>query len=175
MVQPIATMIPPNATMIIDPRRAPNRSTIQPSIGVSQVSRAIKILKATWTAAMDQPCLAAMGLTKSVQPYCRLAIIIMQRMPQARIIHRVVSVAAGRPSTSIAIDIGPSTVLRYCVSMVAASLTEPIFLNSRATAARETREREAVGSRRGSFVAEAMSANGAAPGGHPGPTHHHNG
>src|SRR5450631_1848622 len=113
MVQPIATIIPPNATMIIDPRRAPNRSTIHPSIGVSQVSNAIKILKATWTAAMDQPCLAAMGLTKSVQPYCRLAIIIMQRMPQARMLHRVVSVTADRPST-IAIDIGAL----YCLALL---------------------------------------------------------
>jgi hypothetical protein len=42
-------------------------------------------------------------------------------------LHRVVTVAAGRPSTSIAIDIGPFTVLRYCVSMVAASLTELFF------------------------------------------------
>src|SRR5450631_1652082 len=121
--------------MFIDPRRAPNRSTIQPSIGVSQVSRAIKILKATWTAAIDQPCLAAMGLTKSVQPYCRLAIIIMQTMPQPRMLHRVVSVAVDRPSTCIAIDICPSPALLFAFPPFRL-LEGALFLHSRATAVR---------------------------------------
>jgi len=31
-------------------------STIQPSIGVSQVSSAIKMANANWMAAIDQPC-----------------------------------------------------------------------------------------------------------------------
>ena len=40
-----------------------------------------KIVNATWIAGFVQWCLSAIGLTKSVQPYWRLAIIDMQTMP----------------------------------------------------------------------------------------------
>src|SRR5690242_955066 len=52
-----------------------------PSIGVSQVSVAIKMLNATWISAMLQPCACRIGPTKSVQPYCRFAISTMQSTP----------------------------------------------------------------------------------------------
>src|SRR5215470_15967854 len=51
-------------------------------MGTSQVSISTKIENATWMAARPQWYLASIGLTKSVQPYCRLAIIVMQMMPK---------------------------------------------------------------------------------------------
>ena len=47
MIQAIATITPPKATISFGPRVAPSQSTIQPSIGVSQVSSATNRLKAT--------------------------------------------------------------------------------------------------------------------------------
>src|SRR5664280_2548183 len=70
--QPMATIMPPKETTSFGPRSGPSMSTIQPSIGVSQVSRAMNIAKATWIEAMDQPCALLIGLTNSVQPYCCL-------------------------------------------------------------------------------------------------------
>ena len=94
MTQPSATMMPPNATISFGPRRAPRVSTIQPSIGVSQVSSAMKMLNANWIDASDQPCALLIGLTNSVQPYCRLAISTMQMMPTMSWPQRVDVVAA---------------------------------------------------------------------------------
>src|SRR5215469_5535731 len=74
--------MPPAATTSLGPRRSPRLSTIQPWIGVSQVSSAMKILNASWIDAIDQPWALLMGLTKIVQPYCRLAISIMHKMQQ---------------------------------------------------------------------------------------------
>jgi len=51
MTHPSATMMPPNATTNLGPSRGPRLSAIQPSIGVSQVSSAMKMLKATWIDA----------------------------------------------------------------------------------------------------------------------------
>jgi len=48
-------------------------------------------VKATWIAALVQWNLAAMGFTKSVHPYCRLAIITMPIMPMTSWTHRLVS------------------------------------------------------------------------------------
>src|SRR5438105_3363891 len=78
MTQAMPTRMPPNSTTGLGPKR----STSQPSIGTSQVSVMTKMLKATWMAARPQWYLASMGLTKSVQPYCRFAIIAMQTMPR---------------------------------------------------------------------------------------------
>ena len=98
MTQPSATMMPPNATISFGPRRAPSVSTIQPWIGVSHVSSAMKMLKANWIDASDQPCALLIGLTNSVQPYCRLAISTMQMMQAMSWPQRVPSVAtAGAP------------------------------------------------------------------------------
>src|SRR3569832_2689488 len=58
--------------------RGPNLSTSQPSIGTSQVSVTMKIENASWIAAVPHWCLAFIGLTNSVQPYCRLATRPMQ-------------------------------------------------------------------------------------------------
>src|ERR1700722_18281527 len=80
MTHPAPTKMPPKPTMSFGPRCGPSKSTIQPSTGVSQVSSAMKIAKANWIDAIDQPCALLIGLTNSVQPYCRLAIITMQMM-----------------------------------------------------------------------------------------------
>src|ERR1700676_222078 len=87
-IHPAATMMPPNATINSAPRCGPRMSTIQPSIGVSQVSRAMKMLNANWIAAMDQPCAWLIGVTNSVHPYCRLAIITMQTMTESNWLQR---------------------------------------------------------------------------------------
>ena len=96
-------MMPPNATTSFGPRRAPRLSTIQPSIGVSQVSSAMKMLNANWIEAIDQPCALLIGLTNSVQPYCRLAISTMQMMPKMSCAQRVAGVAAAPRSTSVVV------------------------------------------------------------------------
>src|SRR5271169_311707 len=89
MTQPMPTMMPPKATTSFGPRCGPSMSTIQPSIGVSHVSSAMNMAKATWIEAIDQPCALLIGLTNSVQPYCRLAIITMQMMQNMRFIQRI--------------------------------------------------------------------------------------
>src|SRR5262250_696120 len=58
-------------------------------MGTSQVSVRTNIENATWIAARVHPNLSEIGLTKSVQPYCRLAIITMQMMPRTSWPHRV--------------------------------------------------------------------------------------
>src|ERR1035437_706240 len=68
--------------------RGPYLSTNHPSIGISQVSTSTKIVKATWMAGFAQPCLSAIGLTNSVHPYWRFAIIDMQTMPTTSCHHR---------------------------------------------------------------------------------------
>src|SRR5205085_957634 len=62
--------------------RGPNRSTRYPSTGTSHVSVSTKMVNATWIAARPQWYLASIGLTNSVHPYCRFAIIVMQTMPK---------------------------------------------------------------------------------------------
>src|ERR1700688_3652440 len=84
MTQPMPTMMPPKPTMILGPRWGPSTSRIQPSIGRSQVSSEMKIANANWIEAIDQPFALLIGLTNSVQPYCRLAIITMQMMQIAK-------------------------------------------------------------------------------------------
>src|ERR1700690_4328879 len=103
MTQPIATMMLPNATIIFAPFRGLRLSTIQPSTGVSQVSSAIKIAKASWIEAMSQPCALLIGLTNSVQPYCRLAIITMQMMAQMSCRQRVACAAEALDSTIVVV------------------------------------------------------------------------
>src|SRR5205085_1284294 len=56
----------------------PKRSTRYPSTGTSHVSSRTKIVNATWMDALPQWYFASIGLTNSVQPYCRLAIMTMQ-------------------------------------------------------------------------------------------------
>src|SRR5579862_4837393 len=90
MTQPMPTMMPPKPIMILGPRVGPSTSTIQPWIGVSQVSSAMKIANANWIEAIDQPFALLIGLTNSVQPYCRLAIITMQMTQIARLPQRAV-------------------------------------------------------------------------------------
>ena len=61
--------------------RGPRRSTTAPAAGVSQVSVAMKMLKAHWISATLQPRARCMGSTNRVQAYCRLAINAMQITP----------------------------------------------------------------------------------------------
>src|SRR5256885_3795829 len=53
------------------------------------------MVNATWMAARPQWNLASIGLTKSVQPYCRLAIIVMQMMPNNNCHQRPASMPCG--------------------------------------------------------------------------------
>jgi hypothetical protein len=55
--------MPPAATMNLGPR-TPRESTIHPSSGVSQVSSAMNMLKATWMLPMDHEWALAIGPTK---------------------------------------------------------------------------------------------------------------
>src|SRR5579862_8377039 len=98
MIQPRATRIPPHATTTLGPVRTPRVSTIQPSIGVSQVSNAMKMLNANWIDASDQPCALLIGLTNSVHPYCRLAINTMHRMQRISCVQRVAGLATALES-----------------------------------------------------------------------------
>src|SRR5579862_244488 len=113
-IQPAAMSTPPKATISFGPSWAPSLSTIQPSIGVSQVSSATNILKATWIAATDQPCALFIGPTNSVQPYCRLAIMIMQMIPAISWVHlsRLIGCEAAPPLAIFAL-------LGFPVSIVA--------------------------------------------------------
>ena len=76
--------MPPTPITARGPQSGPSVSAIQPSIGVGQVSRAMNKAKATWISATDQPWALCSGSTNKVQPYCRLAIMTMQRMPMIR-------------------------------------------------------------------------------------------
>ena len=68
--------------------RGPNRSTRYPSIGTSHVSVSTNSVKATWIAARPHPCFALIGLTNSVHPYWRFAIIDMHSTPTNSCHHR---------------------------------------------------------------------------------------
>src|ERR1700681_2712308 len=61
--------------------RGPKRSARYASKGMSQVSKRIKSVKASWIAALPQWYLSSIGLMKMVQPYCRFATMAMQVMP----------------------------------------------------------------------------------------------
>src|SRR5271170_8155204 len=104
MTHPRPTAIPPNATIILGPCRGPRMSTIQPWIGVSQVSRAMKTAKANWIDAMDQPWALLIGLTNSVHPYCRLAIITMQMMTKINWLQRDV-MAVGTATGAVLMEV----------------------------------------------------------------------
>src|SRR6202035_686956 len=120
MIHPRATKIPPNATISFGPRCGPRLSTIQPSIGVSQVSSAMKMVNAIWIAARESKrhprksnpqvaCASRIGLTNSVHPYCRLAIITMQTMTDTNWAQRVVLDSVDRSDAEAAIVIVASS------------------------------------------------------------------
>src|SRR5215813_11432763 len=70
-------------------------------MGTNQVSVRTKMVKATWIAARPQWYFWSIGLTNSVQPYCRLAIITMQMMPKISWPHRVASDAVARSTGAL--------------------------------------------------------------------------
>ena len=57
--------------------RGPMRSMIQPSSGMTQVSKTMNSVKPHWISESLQPVAWRMGSTNSVQAYCRLAIMII--------------------------------------------------------------------------------------------------
>src|SRR3984957_12693158 len=120
MTHPSATVMPPNATTSFGPRFGPSTSAAQPRIGVSQVSSAMKMAKANWIAAIDQPCALLIGLTNSVQPYCRLAIRTMQRMTKISWLQRVAPSVAVAGAAVVTVDI-----FRPAFSNAAAALVRP--------------------------------------------------
>src|SRR5215471_3207198 len=61
------------------------------------------MVKATWIAARPQWYFWSIGLTNSVQPYCRLAIITMQMMPKISCPQRVASDAVARAGIVVAV------------------------------------------------------------------------
>src|SRR5215470_14520912 len=108
----MATRIPPEATIAFGPRWGPKTSANQPATGVSQVSSAMKMAKAHWIAARDQSgCAALIGFTNSVQPYCRLAIEIMQMMTDTSCVHRVADDAFAPTPTVLATVIFPPPIV----------------------------------------------------------------
>jgi hypothetical protein len=57
--------------------RGPRRSISQPSSGCTQVWQRMKSVKANWMSESFQPVAPCIGWTKSVQAYCRFAIMII--------------------------------------------------------------------------------------------------
>src|SRR3974377_1978160 len=117
--------MPPKATISFGPRRGPRTSTIHPGIGVNHVSSAMKIKKATWIEAIEQPCALLIGLTNSVQPYCRLAIMIMQATQIARKPHRIVADLPD-PTKFDAVDIFFSLGVIVSVRFEKSALNSPL-------------------------------------------------
>src|SRR5215469_4147583 len=66
----------------------PIRSTMAPSIGTNQVSHRMKMVKATWISALDQPNCVVIGPTNNVQAYCKFATDDMQMIPKISWVHR---------------------------------------------------------------------------------------
>src|SRR5262249_23949877 len=75
------------------------------------------MVNATWMAARPQWYFWSIGVTNSVQPYCRLAIITMQMMPKMSWPQRVASDAVARDEIA-------SVVLVVTVSSIPAVLIE---------------------------------------------------
>jgi hypothetical protein len=99
MIQAAATRTPLARTSTLGPKR----STRTPEIGATQVSVTMKMVKATWIAALPQWYLTSIGSMKSVQPYCRLAIITRQMMPRMswpQRVHRDTDADAARAGAS---------------------------------------------------------------------------
>src|SRR5450756_1782496 len=89
MIQPTAHRMPPALITERGPKRGPILSANQPLSGVAQVSRATNIVNATWMPAAPQLGWACcIGSTKTDQPYCRLAIMTMQKTLSQRFFHR---------------------------------------------------------------------------------------
>src|SRR5262245_66459640 len=86
-------------------------------MGTNQVSVRTKMVNATWIAARPQWYFWSIGVTNSVQPYCRLAIITMQMMPKISWPQRVASDAVARDEMT-------SVVLVVTVSSIPAVLIE---------------------------------------------------
>src|SRR5689334_21302658 len=84
MTQASATRMPATTPTNL----GPILSTRYPSNGTSHVSTTTNTENANWIAEMLQWWRSWMGLTKSVQPYCRLAIIDMQMIPSDSCHHR---------------------------------------------------------------------------------------
>ncbi len=132
-IHPIPTKIPPKATISRGPFFGPTLSTIQPWIGVSQVSSATNRLKAIWMSATAQPCATFIGRTNKVQPYCRLAIITMQTMPMISWSQRFAAgmAADGPADDALCMDNPPSDQFGLSAAATAQTRYHLTFLNGK--------------------------------------------
>src|SRR5580658_2928 len=87
ITQAIPTRMPPTMTT----QRGPSLSTRYPSTGTSQVSISTKMVNATCIASRPQWYFASMGLTNSVQPYCKFATDAIQMMPITSCTHELLN------------------------------------------------------------------------------------
>ena len=78
MAYPIPAQPSPQSTpaAVMNPR-GPSRSISQPSSGCTHVWKRMNSVNANWMSGRDQPVAFSIGTTKSVQEYCRLAIMII--------------------------------------------------------------------------------------------------
>src|SRR5437588_261974 len=90
---------------------------------------------ATWIAALPQWNLLWMGLTNSVQPYCRLAFITMQMMPTVNCTHRLRTPLVAEYDLAAAAGSGasPPTSSQMRVPRVSRTNKEPITKVTAAT------------------------------------------
>src|ERR1700733_5909310 len=78
----LPTQVPYTAPVPMPPIAAPRYNSVSES-AIELIDQA----KATWMAALPQRYLSSIGLTNSVQPYCRFATAAMQMMPSTSWIH----------------------------------------------------------------------------------------
>ena len=106
--QAMPTSTPPTATS----RRGPKRSTRYASNGTSQVSKRMNVDNNPVMNGRPKLVFSLMGSTNSVQPYCRLAIITIVKMPTTNCVHRLRTMpAAGEPAVVAATAIRSSPCL----------------------------------------------------------------
>src|SRR5215470_12966702 len=88
----------------------------------------MKMLNATWIAARSHVGFASLsGLTNSVQPYCKLAIRIMQTMTDKSCVHRVAVDAFAPTSTVLATLILSSPIFAFAPGSSGRRREQPRF------------------------------------------------
>src|SRR5262245_57638114 len=138
ITQASPTMIPPKPTINVGPKR----STRYASNDTNQVSVSTNKVNATWIAATPHLCCLSIGTTKSVHPYCRLAMATMPIIPTTSCSNRLwIKDTPGRATAGIGlvaladlIEFPPGVsnrVLRHC---------EPLLYFSSATLLTAKRE-----------------------------------
>src|SRR5271169_4351448 len=72
----------------------------------------MKMLNANWMLATSQLCRCCIGVTKRVQPYCRLAISTMQTMPMMSCVQRFELLACVALSAMVSSNVFQRVVAR---------------------------------------------------------------